>query len=77
MGPLANGVEVALTLNATVNSGTSGQRITNRARIVSFNQADAVPGNDLASVDIVVGPADLQVTQTVTDNTPDEGQEIQ
>jgi uncharacterized repeat protein (TIGR01451 family) len=42
-----------------------------------LDQNDTDPSNDSASADITVNSPDLKVTKTVSDDTPDEGQEIE
>lgn len=54
IGELAVGTSARLELQTTVEAGTSGQTLTNVARVVDVDQADPLPvdGSDLASVSV-------------------------
>ena len=74
---IAGGGSASHTITATVGGGVaSGTVITNTATITSVGQADPETGNDTASQDVIVGGADLEVTKTVDDATPDAGDTI-
>ena len=68
--------EVALTIDATMNAGTSGTVITNTASILAVDQVETNPANNAESVTVGVQSADLRLTLEVNDNTPDEFQTI-
>lgn len=76
VGSLAAGSGATLTLRATVNTGTSGQRITNTASVSAASQEDPVTGNNTASAAIDVTGADLAVTKVVDKTTPNEGERV-
>jgi uncharacterized repeat protein (TIGR01451 family) len=73
---VANGSSATLLINASVDGGTSGQTITNSAAVTGLDQLDDVPGNDSDTAPITVNKADLGISKTVDDATPDEDQEI-
>jgi uncharacterized repeat protein (TIGR01451 family) len=70
VGTVASGGSATLTLNVTVDSGTTGSAITNTASVLSLDQAESSTGNNSASVTI-----DVQVVISVT-VTPDGGQAL-
>src|SRR5213079_2853558 len=70
VGALANGATVTLGLNATVNAGTNGTSILNKAFVTAADQADPVATNNRDSVAITVQSADLRVTKVVSNATP-------
>ncbi|MBO6792303.1 MAG: DUF2341 domain-containing protein [Balneolaceae bacterium] len=80
IGTLAAGdtTTVTLTINATVNSGETGNTIINSASITKLNETDPELNNNSASVGITVVPesADIAVSKIVDDSTPIEGQSI-
>ena len=69
IGNLANGAAATLTLTAT-NTQTGG--VTNTATRIASAPADLNSANDSAS-QALAGQADIQVTQTVSNATPDLG----
>jgi len=76
IGSLSSGANATLTIDATVNPGTSADTITN---IISNTQyeTDDNTTSDIDSIDIFVNnEADIVLTKTVDDTTPDEGQTI-
>lgn len=73
VGTLLNGDTATLTISATVDSGTS---ITNTASVGSVDQVDFDPSNDSDSVLSTVGGAELDLTKSVGDATPNEGDTI-
>ncbi|MCP3965120.1 MAG: DUF11 domain-containing protein, partial [Lentisphaerae bacterium] len=78
VGTVNDSSNVTLVLRATVDTGTSGDTITNTTSGLTADQTDAVAGNDVGTVDITVNnDADLAVAKIVDDGTPDEGQTIQ
>jgi uncharacterized repeat protein (TIGR01451 family) len=76
IGTLASDAEAILTLNATVNPGTSGTTIRNVATFTGANETDTNPANDAGTVDVVVASADIAVTKTVDDPAPGEGDAV-
>ncbi|MBI5959192.1 MAG: DUF11 domain-containing protein, partial [Chloroflexi bacterium] len=77
VGTLTNGATATLTLNAQVNVGTGGSILTNTATVTAASLPDLTPGNNSASASVTVqvpATADLAVSKTVDDNTPNEWQ---
>ena len=72
MGTLASGGTATLGLAATVNTGTAGTTILNKAFVSAVNQRDNVPGNNRDSVAVLVVGSDLVVTKVVDRTTPIE-----
>ena len=72
VGTLPNGADATLSITATVDAGTGGTTITNAATITAVDQPDPDSGNDSGSVDLTVKSADLAVTKTVNNQTPNE-----
>ena len=76
VGSVANGGSATLTITVSVNAGTSGQTIVNSAT-VSASEIDANSGNNSASVSILVGSsADLSMSISVDDSTPNVTESI-
>ena len=73
VGTLSSGQVAQLTITATVNAGTTGQTITNTASLLASGQPDTDPTNNSASVPILVGFTDLQLTKTARKVTPPPG----
>lgn len=73
IGNLAAGASTVLTINARV---TSSSQLTNNAEITAVDQFDSNPNNN--EDDAVLDPniADLSLTKTVSDTTPDQNQQI-
>lgn len=63
-----------LNLRADVDPGTAGTTLVQPVTVVGATQEDVNPANDADSISVTVHDVDLQVTSTVTDATPDEGQ---
>ncbi len=76
VGSLANGVSATLILTATVDAGTAGTTITNTAAVTAADQADPIQGNNSAAAGITVQSADLQVSKSVDNPTPNEGDTV-
>ncbi len=66
--------KATLTITATVDPGTNGQRLTNTATIRSADQIDPTSGNNSASVTIEVGPTDLSISKNASPTTPGAGE---
>jgi|GEM_PF-1663609 len=76
VGTLNNGSNATLTLVASVDAGTSGDLITNTVSN-SQDQTDDNTTPDDNDEDITVNnSSDIVLTKTVSDNTPDEGDNI-
>jgi len=73
---ILDGQTLALVINATVDSGTSGQTIVNNADITYNPQTDPDSTNDSASVVLTVQGSDLEVMKSVDSATPNEGDSI-
>ncbi len=76
VGSLASGATASLFLDVQPNAGTSGRSITDVARLHALDQMDPNPGNNAAAVVLYVNAAGVQVSMSVSDSTPDEGQTI-
>ncbi|NDJ86452.1 MAG: DUF11 domain-containing protein, partial [Chloroflexi bacterium] len=77
IGALSVSGTATLNITATVDVGTAGSTITNMVEITALAETDPNPGNNTASVDIMVQKrADLGVTKTVDNLTPNEGDTI-
>ena len=75
IGNLAVGASTSLTITAKVKSGGQKLVIANTATVTAA-QADPVPANNTATVDIFVNATDLAVAKTVSNATPNEGSNI-
>ncbi|MFT7243800.1 MAG: putative repeat protein (TIGR01451 family) [Candidatus Azotimanducaceae bacterium] len=73
---LAVGETATLTIQVTVNAGTSGLTLTSNANIAATDQGDTNTANDSASTFVTVGAADLALTKTVDDTTPNAGENV-
>ena len=76
VGVLKKDVQETLTIDATVDGGTSGQTITNTASITAADQPDPDPGNNADSADIAVSTVDLWVQNGVSDDRPHKLQTV-
>lgn len=78
VGNISANDSTSLVLTASVNSGTSGQTITNTASVAAVNESDPVPSNNSASSGItVVQPAtDISVVKIVDNAVPIEGETV-
>jgi len=63
-----------LTLRATVDPGTAGTTLVQPISVIGATEEDVNGANDADSVSITIADVDLQLTSSVTDATPDEGQ---
>ena len=73
MGTVVVGTPQTLVIEATVDSPSPQ---TNTATISASDQFDPNPGNNTASATVTPQQADLAVTKTVDDLTPNVGQQI-
>src|SRR5207247_1819517 len=62
VGALANGATVTLGLNSTVNAGTNGTNLLNKAFVTAVDQGDPIATDNRDSVAVTVQRADLVVT---------------
>jgi len=79
IGGLSAGESATLDLSVTVDAGTAGNTITNTAFVSAADQTDPEAANDHADVDLTVTGAplaDLAVTLTLDDDTPQEGDTV-
>jgi len=72
---LPGGSSVALLIDATVDTGTAAQTITNSASIIA-GPVDADTSNDSSSTDINVRYIDLAIDKSVDNSTPQDGETI-
>lgn len=75
VGTLADGDSATLLITARVDA-PGGTTVVNNASILSASVADPVPGNNSASASLFIDAADLQLTKSVSDATPDVGDVI-
>ncbi|MDO7171058.1 LamG-like jellyroll fold domain-containing protein [Mariniflexile sp. AS56] len=64
-------------ISALVNPGTSGTHINNLATLKSSSQSDSKASNNFARAEVFVDPANLELTKSVDDTSPDEGQTVE
>ncbi|MFC1713662.1 C10 family peptidase [Candidatus Poribacteria bacterium] len=76
VGSLSNGASVVLTITARVDESACAGSITNTASISAADQTDTNTSNNSASADITVECADLEVSKSVDNPNPDEGDDI-
>lgn len=76
VGLLAAGSSADLFVSASVDPGTAGLVLTAAAWADSSSRPDPVAANDSASASVAVTAADLGVTMSVDDPTPDEGDPV-
>ena len=76
VGTLAGGAVATLQVTATVDAGTAGSTIVNRARVSASDLADPNPGNNTATADLTVASTDLQLAKVVDNLSPNEGETV-
>src|SRR5205814_9504449 len=76
VGTLALGATATLRLVATVDVGTAGNTILNKAFVTGANEVDPLTSNNRDSVAVTVQTADLAVTKSVNNATPNAGDVI-
>ncbi len=76
IGTMNSGATETLTLVTTVNAGTGGGTVRNAAAVYASDWPDLTSGNnsDSKTVNVTVAYADLGVTISVDDSTPNVGQ---
>lgn len=73
VGSLAIGGSATLTLDVTVDAGTSGQTIINNGFITAADQDDPDASNNIASVAVAVSGTDLNLAKSVDNASPGIG----
>jgi LPXTG-site transpeptidase (sortase) family protein len=73
IGAIANGGNVTLSIVATVTGTTT---VTNTATKTGENEADPVAGNNAASAAVTGQAADIAITKTVSNATPNLGSQV-
>ena len=78
IGSLLDGPKVSLVITAAVDFGTGGSTLTPTASVSSTDPAynETNGGNNTRLRNLIVNAADLRITKTVNDTTPDEGQTV-
>lgn len=78
VGNLIAGDSRTLLITALVDSGAAAQPqpIVNNANLTQVDQTDADPTNNTDDASITIRSIDLQVTKTVSNNTPQAGDQI-
>jgi uncharacterized repeat protein (TIGR01451 family)/gliding motility-associated-like protein len=76
VGSLVNGGSATLIINASIDEGQAGNLITNVATSASGNEVDPTTVGDDLEETVYVTSADLAVTKTVDDATPNIGNTI-
>ena len=77
IGDVANGTSVSLNIQATVNTGTSGDSIVNTTTSATGDQEDpTTDGDDLIEEIVVESDADIVLTKVVDNATPNVGDVI-
>jgi uncharacterized repeat protein (TIGR01451 family) len=71
---LTSGATVTRTITATVNAGTNGSTITNTATITGSSLGDPNAANNTASASLTVQRADLSLTKTSNNPSPNQNQ---
>ena len=74
VGTVVPGGTAVRTITALVTTGTSGQTITNTASITGSSLGDPDAANNTASVSVTVQQADLAVTKTASNPSPNPSQ---
>ncbi len=76
VGTLAPNAGATLVIDATAAAGAGGFRWTNTATVAACDQLDPVAGNDSAQAVVLVAGADLALTKTVDNPTPNETSQV-
>ncbi len=76
VGDLDSGAGALIQITVNVNDNTSGTSFTNTASVLEVDQPDPNSDNDSDSVIVDVDFIDLKVNKTVSDRTPDPGDQI-
>ena len=73
---LAAGATATLDISATVDPGTGGSTITNNALVNGVTQTELDPADDSSSASVTVKAADIAVSKSVDDPSPDPSAEV-
>ena len=77
IGNITDGDTETLNITATVDTGTSGQTITNTISQTAIgDQSDPTTAGDVLSADITVTVSDIVTVLTVNNNTPNIGDNV-
>jgi uncharacterized repeat protein (TIGR01451 family) len=76
LGALTNGGSAALEIDASAMVGSCGLTFTNTAAVDASSHEDPVAGNNSDSVVVLVSGADLALTKTVDNSTPNETSQV-
>ncbi len=76
VGAIAASASATLELNVTAATGAGGFRWTNTASIVAYDQVDPALDNNTASAAVLVEGADLGLTKSVDNATPNETSQV-
>jgi uncharacterized repeat protein (TIGR01451 family) len=76
VGNVDNGASTKLTITATVDSGTGALSIDNNAQIIYADQPDSNLSNNVATASITVNGADLEITNSLDNITPNENDTV-
>ena len=76
IGALSSGASTTLTVSATVDAGTSGSTITNVASVSAVAEVDVNVNNDSDSALFTVQQADLSLSKSVDNVSPNVGQTV-
>jgi uncharacterized repeat protein (TIGR01451 family) len=86
VGSIAGGASETLRITVTVDAGTGGTTITNTAEVSAVDQGDpdSTPNNsipaeddqDSVDINITASGADLRLTMTVDNDSPNQGDDI-
>jgi uncharacterized repeat protein (TIGR01451 family) len=76
VGTLLKDDSEQLTINVTANNGFGGQYVTNVSTITASDLADTNALNNTDSAVVLIRGADLALTKTVDNPTPNEGNQV-
>ncbi|MBA4378933.1 MAG: hypothetical protein C0395_09835 [Gemmatimonas sp.] len=76
VGSMAAAATATLHVSAAVGSGTGGSSLTATATIAAADRSDPYPANDAASVTVVVTSADLALSLSADNTTPNQGETV-
>ena len=77
IGDILNGGSASLIIDALVDVGTAGTTVINSTTAANGDQADSTTAGDVLDASIYIdNETDIVLTKTVSNNLPDEGDEI-
>ncbi len=77
IGDILNGGSASLIIDALVDVGTAGTTVINSTTAATGDQADSTTAGDVLDAPIYIeNETDIVLTKTVSNNLPDEGDEI-